>query len=744
MMGFGPKISLKMVGVVAAVLCVCAGAMFTWWNVRWNDAKLRQDLLQLAVIMARTINPDHVQTLSGTPADLDRPSYLRLKQQLAAMQSANDRYRFVYLMGRAHDGRVFFFVDNEPISSEGYSGPGDLYGDASEQLTSIFAGGDAFVEGPLPDDWGVWVSALVPLVDPRTGKVLALFGLDVDARDWWWGVAARAGLPVGLMLALLVSLLMSVSLARSRAIARRREHQLAESRKKYRHLFESAQDGIVIIRGELIEFVNPAIAGILGFWIHEIEGRPFTDFICDEDRETVLQQRRLAFVEGEKNTNYEFRAVTCGGDLRWLHVTSRLIEWEGAPASLNFVRDTTDRRQAEIKSDKLQAQLLQAQKMEAVGRLAGGVAHDYNNMLSVIIGYAELALDKVAEDDPLHADLAEIITAANRSTDITRQLLAFARRQTVSPKVIDLNDTVEGVLRMLRRLIGEDIDLQWRPKGGLWATKIDPAQVDQILANLCVNARDAIGGVGKITIETDTVRLDGAYFADQPDLVSGEYVLLAVSDDGCGMDEKILSQIFEPFFTTKDVGQGTGLGLATVYGIVKQNNGFINVSSEPGAGTTFKIYLPRCAEASEPLPSVLKRKVDAGRGETILVVEDEAAVLKLARAILEGSGYRVLAAANADEALALADAQGGKINLLITDVIMPEINGRDLADRLQALHPELRVIFMSGYTADVIARRGMLHEGRHFIQKPFSHEKLARKVSEVLRVDVGLPPSFVN
>jgi CheY-like chemotaxis protein len=370
--------------------------------------------------------------------------------------------------------------------------------------------------------------------------------------------------------------------------------------------------------------------------------------------------------------------------------------------------------------------------MEAVGRLAGGVAHDYNNMLGVIIGYAELALDKVAQDDPLHADLTEIISAANRSADITRQLLAFARRQSVTPRVIDLNDTVEGVLRMLRRLIGEDIELRWQPKGKLWTIKIDPAQVDQILANLCVNARDAIAGVGKIVIQTDNVCLERAFFEDYPDPVSGEYVLLVVSDDGCGMDKSILSQIFEPFFTTKGVGQGTGLGLATVYGIVRQNDGFINVYSEPGMGTTFKIYLPRCIETSEPSPSVLRPRVATGRGETILVVEDEASVLKLAVAILDGLAYKVLSARNADEAMALVHGYDGKVDLLITDVIMPEMNGRDLADRLQALNPELRVIFMSGYTADVISGRGMLDERIYFIQKPFSREKLAQKVNEVL------------
>ena len=270
----------------------------------------------------------------------------------------------------------------------------------------------------------------------------------------------------------------------------------------------------------------------------------------------------------------------------------------------------------------LQAQFVQAQKMESVGRLAGGVAHDYNNVLSVIIGYTEMAMDEVDPAGPLHANLEEVLTAANRATDITRQLLAFARKQTIAPKVLDLNETVEGMLKMLRRLIGEDIDLAWLPGASLWPVKMDPSQIDQILANLCVNARDAIAGVGKVTIETGTVVFDAAYCADHAGFVPGEFVMLAVSDNGCGMDKEMLDKIFEPFFTTKDVDKGTGLGLATVYGIVKQNNGFINVYSEPGKGTTIKIYLPRHEgkaveiqeESTAEIPSEPRRDDPAGGG----------------------------------------------------------------------------------------------------------------------------------
>lgn len=395
--------------------------------------------------------------------------------------------------------------------------------------------------------------------------------------------------------------------------------------------------------------------------------------------------------------------------------------------------DLSERKRSEDEREKLQAQLMQAQRMESVGRLAGGVAHDYNNMLSVIIGYAELAMDKVPQDSGLRQDLDEIFAAARRSADITRQLLAFARRQTIKPEVLDLNGAVERMLRMLRRLIGEDIDLSWQPADGLWPVHMDPAQLDQILANLCVNARDAIGGVGKITIETRNKTLDAAYCADYPEAAVGDFVLLAVSDDGCGMDAETLASVFEPFFTTKGIGEGTGLGLATVYGIVRQHNGFINVYSESGKGTTFRIYLPRHGAAFErPGEKPAMVELPRGGGETVMIVEDETAILKLTKTILERLHYNVLAAAGPDEAISLAAAHQGTIQLLITDVVMPEMNGRDLARRLQSLYPDLKVLFMSGYTADVIAHRGMLEAGVHFIAKPFSNRSLAVKVREAL------------
>lgn len=380
----------------------------------------------------------------------------------------------------------------------------------------------------------------------------------------------------------------------------------------------------------------------------------------------------------------------------------------------------------------LRSQLQQAQKLESVGRLAGGVAHDFNNMLGAIFGYTDLALQQVEPGSPVHHDLEQIQLAANRSADIVRQLLAFARKQIIAPKLLDLNESIEGTLKMLRRLIGENINLVWQPGRDLGAVLLDPSQLDQVLVNLCVNASDAIGSAGTITIETENVDIDEEYCDEHPGSLSGEYVVLVVSDDGAGMTREVREHLFEPFFTTKEAGKGTGLGLSTVYGIVKQNKGFINVYSEPGQGTTFRTYLPRQVEQATSSGTPVATEPQRGRGETILVVEDEPGILEASRLILTRLGYEVLVAASPAEALRRAEGHTGLIDLLITDVVLPGMNGRELAERLRQSRPGLRCLYMSGFTADAIADRGVLYKGVDFIQKPFSMRALATRVRAAL------------
>lgn len=500
-----------------------------------------------------------------------------------------------------------------------------------------------------------------------------------------------------------------------------------EERERMLSAIEQAGEMIVITDPDGgIQYVNPAFERTTGYHRKEVVGQNPRILNSGKQDHAFYRNMWATITSGQ---TWEGRMVNRrkDGTLYTEDATISPVS-DDSGRVLNYVavkRDVTEHL-------KLEAQLLQAQKMESVGRLAGGVAHDYNNMLGVIIGYAELGLAKVDQDHPLHTNLMQIHAAAKRSSEITRQLLAFARKQTISPLVLDLNETVKSILTMLQRLIGEDIDLLWKPGTTCRPIKVDPSQIDQILANLCLNARDAIGGVGKITIETGEVTFDEAYCADHPGFIPGEYVLLAVSDDGCGMDKETRDSIFEPFFTTKSVGQGTGLGLATVYGIVKQNNGFINVYSEPGKGTTFRIYLAPHTGQAGALKKANVTDPPKSRGETVIVVEDETAIRELSVTMLETLGYTVLFAGTPGEALHLAEAHTGDISLLLTDVVMPEMSGSELAEQLQGLYPDIKTLYMSGYTANVIAHRGVLDDGVNFIQKPFSITDLAVKVRAAL------------
>lgn len=508
---------------------------------------------------------------------------------------------------------------------------------------------------------------------------------------------------------------------------KRSEEQLKESEARFKALHNASFGGITIHdQGRILE-CNQGLAEITGFAVDELIGMDGLLLIAPQARDLVKANIRAGYEQP-----YEARGIRKNGEEYPLRLEARNIPYKGRRVRVVEFRDITAEKESEAERERLQMQLLQAQKMESVGRLAGGIAHDFNNMLGVILGRTEMALESVDPSIPLFTDLEHINKAAVRSANLTRQLLAFARKQTIAPKVLDLNEVVSSMLNMVQRLIGEDIDLVWLPKANLWQVKMDPSQLDQILANLCVNARDAIAGVGKITIETENTTFDAPYCATHQGYIPGDYVQLALSDNGCGMALETLNHIFEPFFTTKETGKGTGLGLATVYGIVKQNNGFINVYSEPGQGTTFRIYLPRYTAATAFAAEHLQAQSVQHGNETILLVEDEAAILAMTTDMLERLGYHVLSASTPAEALDVARSFSGTIGLLLTDVVMPGMNGRDLARQVAALHPTVKTLFMSGYTANVIAHHGVLDTGVHFLEKPFSKKDLATKIREAL------------
>jgi PAS domain S-box-containing protein len=515
----------------------------------------------------------------------------------------------------------------------------------------------------------------------------------------------------------------------------RTSESLRLSEQRFRSFIENANDIVYALSPEgLFTYVSPNWLEFMGEPAQQAIGKSFESYVHPEDCHLCRAGLEKTFKNGTKQSNIEYRIRHHDGSWRWNISNGSLIRDASGIVTecVGIARDVTEAKQTEEAHEKLQAQFRQAQKMEAVGRLAGGVAHDFNNMLVVIIGHADLILEEMDPDHPFYADLVEIKKAGERSADLTRQLLAFARKQTVAPRVLNLNETVESMLKMLGRLIGEDIEMAFDPGEDVWPVMIDPGQIDQILANLCVNARDAIAGVGRVSIATDNVVFDEDFCRIHAGFVPGEYVKLAVSDNGCGMDAKTLSNIFEPFFTTKEQGKGTGLGLATVYGAVKQNKGFINVYSEPGLGTTFKIYLPRHRASAADLPKKLSEKPAGRCHETILLVEDEPAILEMTGMMLQREGYTVIKAKSPGEAIRRTNERTGTIDLLFSDVVMPEMNGRDLAENIQTLSPATKCPFTSGYTADVIAHQGVLDKGIHFIQKPFSRGSLLAKVREVL------------
>ena len=632
------------------------------------------------------------------------------------------------------------------------------------------------------------------------------------------------------------------------------EDALKSSEERYRTVIESSNDAITIVSNGKHVYVNKRFYEITGYSEQEIIGKPIIDWIHPEDRERVMKIAITRENQEEVPSRYEFRGLRKDGTIIYIDVSATYINYLNKTMSLAFLRDITERKQAEavlnqerekfstlienipfgmamvdkkghylylntrwkelfgydpqeipdgktwfrkvfpdpsyrkqaisawvddtkdaspglkktrtftltckdgtqkiinftfisIQNDlyiiicedvtelkRIEEQLMQSQKMEAVGRLAGGIAHDFNNMLTIILGHTQLAQLTLDENSPLYHRFLEIQKAAQRSAALTKNLLAFARKQTIAPRTLNINHQIEDILKMLHRLIGENIELVWMPQPNLWDIKIDPSQLNQIVINIVINAKDAIEDLGTITLETQNVTIDENYCKTHLGFTPGEYVMIAISDNGTGMDKDVLEHIFEPFFTTKGIEKGSGLGLSTVYGIVKQNNGFINVYSEPKKGSTFKIYLPRYVGHKEEPTGFKWDTVIKSKGETVLVVEDEKDVLDLCTSMLEQLGYKVIVAPSPHEAIKKAQTYEEEIHLLITDVIMPEMNGKELADRIRSIKPAIKCLFMSGYTANAIVKNGILKKGVNYIQKPFSLQELSVKVREVIEI----------
>jgi PAS domain S-box-containing protein len=568
--------------------------------------------------------------------------------------------------------------------------------------------------------YGGWKPGLVATSFALTvSTYFSLEGAQSDA-DYWKAI-------IHLTLFVVVALL----ICWFNAALRSAQEGLLRSEINFRSLVTNAPYGICRCDSSgIVLGVNPAFVSELGYSsATELVGRNLANFYSDSQQWFHLADYFRSLLPFQGLTAEWVRK---DGSSTAVRLSGRAIRGEGNAIFFElFTEDVSERR-------TLEQQLRQAQKMEAIGRLAGGIAHDFNNLLMVISGYCEFLLDRIGSNQELRGPAQEIANAAERATALTRQLLAFSRKQMLAPKVLDLNAVVTENLKMLTRLIGEDIDLVMVPGAEIGAVKADPGQVEQVIMNLAVNARDAMPHGGKLTIETANVELDENYARLHAPAVPGDYVMLAISDTGTGMDADTQNHIFEPFFSTKGA-KGTGLGLSTVYGIIKQSGGYVWVYSEQGKGSTFKIYLPRVDAAGEPMEAQAPAlAISAGKGnETILLVEDEANLRQLAQHYLENQGYMVLAAADAAAAIQLSNHQSGPIHLLLTDVIMPGMNGRELAQRISSVRPDTKVLYMSGYTENAIGHNGTLDAGIILLQKPFTLPALRTKVREVL--DTPLP-----
>jgi hypothetical protein len=515
--------------------------------------------------------------------------------------------------------------------------------------------------------------------------------------------------------------------AKEQAKLRRAEEELRQSEERYRALFEDNPSMFFTVDGNgRVISVNPFGAGQLGYTIEELVGQSVLAVFHPEDQAAVVAQLKACLQHPFQVFQWQFRKVRKNGTIIWVEEFARAVSKSGGRHSVLIVcHDITERK-------RLEEQLSHSQKMEAIGRLAGGVAHDFNNLLTGITCYTELLASSMNNTDPRRNDVEEIKKAAERAATLTRQLLAFSRKQILTYTVVDLNAVVTSMEKMLGRLIGEDIELATRLDSGLGPVKADVGQLEQVIVNLAVNARDAMPNGGQLILETANVELNNAYTAIHPEVQTGHYVLLAVTDTGSGMDETVKANIFEPFFTTKEMGKGTGLGLATVYGIIKQSGGHITVSTAPGQGSTFQIYLPRVQEEVSAVVAETEPLLAATGQEVVLLVEDDEGLRHLISRILRKNGYTVLEASSGAEALQQCEQHAGPLHLLLSDVVMPQMSGRKLAQRLAALRPVLKVLYLSGYTDDSILRHGVMDDDVAFLQKPFTPVALTRKVREVL------------
>ncbi|MGM0453750.1 MAG: PAS domain-containing hybrid sensor histidine kinase/response regulator [Thermodesulfobacteriota bacterium] len=833
-----------------ALLVVVLAAVSTWWWVHRADRKMRMQLLQDARIAASSVNLERISGLTGTRADLSSPDYRRLKKQFTKTRTAIADCRFLYLMGQKPDGRVFFYSDSLPSDSPDYAPPGLIYEEVPAAYLRVFDTKQAKTVGPVTDRWGTLITALVPLLDPETGALLAVLGMDVDAGDWYWGVTRRSALPVGLaLLALLIGI--NFQQARHNRILRRSENALRRERDYSSSIITRSPAMICGVAADgTLTFINPAGERATGYAADEIVGHNWwktvfpgrayqqvTQFFRDleengvRDYEMTLtgrsgQERIISWnwirrtdengrfteligfgndvtprkqaeaalresesrlrailqatpdpmivydethtpryvnpafthvfgltletlqetgfpCEGDDNVEdlpakireinhtggplkFETRLTTGGGNVLEILVSAALIAGDnGTPQGMVV-------NLADISRIKqLENQLQRARRMEAIGTLAGGIAHDFNNLLSGIQGHVSLMRSALPSEHRSADSLNQIAQHVEKGAGLTRQLLGFAKEGKYEVQPTNLNTLIEAENQLFSRTC-KDVILHTRCAPDLRAVEVDRSQMRQVLMNLYVNARQAMPGGGDLYVETKNVTLDAEAVALHG-AAAGAYVRLSVADTGEGMDKNTLDKIFDPFFTTKSIGQGTGLGLASVYGIVQNHSGFIQADSEPGRWTMFTIYLPASDRepADDQTPSAPEKTMQKGV-ETILLVDDEKPILDVNRELLEALGYTVLTAQSGNAAVALYAEKKNTVDLVILDLIMPGMSGAETFEALKRENPAVRVLLFSGYSLGSQARELLRRGCGGFLQKPFHMDALSEKIREIL------------
>jgi PAS domain S-box-containing protein len=709
-------------------LIIIIGWVFTNFAERQKQYDLKEGLLHRVQLAAATLDLQDVKKLQWSDADLSSTAYQELKQQMIMLQKAAPDSRFVCLMGY-RDHKTYILVDSEPPDSPDYSPPGQYYAEASKEYIRLLSTKNHELIGPLYDRWGAWITGVstVALFDKKIVHLV----FDFDAVSWSHAINLARMAPIFITLMMTILILTFFIMYQHSLDIR---EALSASEITLRRVFDHVYDAIIVhdSEGRIID-VNDRTLSLYEIDKNEI---PFITILGDltapgiaVDKLYEIWQRVLA---GE-NVLFEWKARRPHTDTEFpveLHLSR--MDLAGKPVIVATVRDLTENKRAEEERSTLQEQLLQSQKMESVGRLAGGVAHDFNNMLAAILGYTELTLDYMTPPGAQHREcLLEIQKAGERAKSLTRQLLAFGRKQVLEFKAIDLNQVIRDFEKLLKRLIGEDIQINTHLSPALPLIMADISQIEQILLNLAINARDAMPRGGLLTIDTGSVILNDAYVKTRPTMKPGEYVILTVTDTGIGMDDETRMRIFEPFFTTKEKAKGTGLGLSTVYGIVSQHGGYIDVSSTIGKGSTFQILFPTSAEQEEIVETVAELpREPMAKPLTILVVEDDPAIRILTCRFLDQMGHKVLEALDVRDAIRICTEYRNKIDLLLTDVVMPEMTGRQLYDHVRDFSPDMRVIYMSGYPAEIIAHHGVLDPGTLFLQKPFSSSDLDRFLRE--------------